>query len=61
VLPLHIEIFIFEKYQNLKFWWHFKEFQAYCLWADFGKLWQFLADSAAFIVADSMPQLGLKS
>jgi hypothetical protein len=31
------------------------------LWADFGKFWQFWADFAALIVADSMPQLGLKS
>jgi hypothetical protein len=34
------------------------------LWADFGKFWQFWqfwADFAALTVADSMPQLGLKS
>jgi hypothetical protein len=30
------------------------------LWADFGKFWQFWADFAA-LIADSMPQLGLKS
>jgi hypothetical protein len=31
------------------------------LWADFGKFGQFWADFAAVTVADSMPQLGLKS
>jgi hypothetical protein len=31
------------------------------LWADFGKFGQFWADFAALTVADSMPQLGLKS
>jgi hypothetical protein len=30
-------------------------------WADFGKFGQFWADFAALTVADSMPQLGLKS
>jgi hypothetical protein len=31
------------------------------LWEDFGKFGQFWADFAALTVADSMPQLGLKS
>jgi hypothetical protein len=31
------------------------------LWADFGKFWQFWAVFAALTVADSIPQLGLKS
>jgi hypothetical protein len=31
------------------------------LWADFGKFGQFWADFAALTVADSMPQLRLKS
>jgi hypothetical protein len=31
------------------------------LWADFGKFGQFWADFDALTVADSMPQLGLKS
>jgi hypothetical protein len=31
------------------------------LWADFDKFGQFCADFAALTVADSMPQLGLKS
>jgi hypothetical protein len=31
------------------------------LWADFGSFGQFWADFAALTVADSMPQLGLKS
>jgi hypothetical protein len=35
--------------------------QANCLWENFGKFWQFWADSPALTVADSMPQLGLKS
>jgi hypothetical protein len=30
-------------------------------WADFGKFGQFWADFAVLTVADSMPQLGLKS
>jgi hypothetical protein len=38
----------FEKRQNLNFWWYFKVLQANCLWADFGKIWQFWADSAAW-------------
>jgi hypothetical protein len=33
----------------------------FCLWADFGKFWQFWADFAALTVAESMPKLGLKS
>jgi hypothetical protein len=32
-----------------------------CFWANFGKFWQFWADFAALVVADSMPELGLKS
>jgi hypothetical protein len=31
------------------------------LWADFGKFGQFWADFIALTVADTMPQLGLKS
>jgi hypothetical protein len=31
------------------------------LWANFGSFGQFWADFAALTVADSMPQLGLKS
>jgi hypothetical protein len=31
------------------------------LWADFGKMGQFWADFVALTVADSMPQLVLKS
>jgi hypothetical protein len=31
------------------------------LWANFGKFWQFWANFAALTVADSMPQLRLKS
>jgi hypothetical protein len=61
MLLLYKEIFIFEKHSNLNFWWHFKVPQANCLWANFGNFWQFWADSATLTVADSMPQLGLKS
>jgi hypothetical protein len=61
VLSLHIEIFIFEKHLNLNFWLYFKVPQANCLWANFGSFGQFWVDSAALTVADSMPQLGLKS
>jgi hypothetical protein len=31
------------------------------LWTDFGKFGQFWADFVALTMADSMPQLGLKS
>jgi hypothetical protein len=41
VLLLYIEAFVFEKYQNLNFWWYFKVPQANCLWENFGKFWQF--------------------
>jgi hypothetical protein len=61
VLSLHIEIFIFEKHQNLKFWWHFKVPQANCLWANFGGFGQIWEDSTTLTVAESMPELGLKS
>jgi hypothetical protein len=33
----------------------------FCLWANFGRFWQFWADFAALAVADSMPKLQLKS
>jgi hypothetical protein len=33
----------------------------FCLWADFGKFGQFWADFAALAMAESMPELGLKS
>jgi hypothetical protein len=33
----------------------------FCLLADLGKLGQFWAEFATLIVADSMPELGLKS
>jgi hypothetical protein len=38
---LHVDFIFFEKYENLKFWWHFKVPQANCLWADFGSFGQF--------------------
>jgi hypothetical protein len=31
--------FFFDKHQNLNFWWHVKDPQASCLWADFGRFW----------------------
>jgi hypothetical protein len=39
----------------------FGKISKFHLWADFGKFLQFWADFAALIVADSMPQFGLKS
>jgi hypothetical protein len=36
-------------------------FQSFVFWVDFGKLWQFWADFAALVVADSMPKDHLKS
>jgi hypothetical protein len=54
VPPLHVQIFIFEKYLNLYFWWNFKV-------SALGRFWQFWADFAALTVADNKPQLGLKS
>jgi hypothetical protein len=35
--------------------------QANCFWADFGIFWEFWADFAALAVADSMPELQMKS
>jgi hypothetical protein len=61
MLLLHIELFIFEKNQKLKFWWYFKVPQANCLWANFGKIWQFWADSTVQAVAESMPEARLKA
>jgi hypothetical protein len=48
--------------RNVYFWkilksWFLAEFQSFIL----GRFWQFWADFAALTVADSMPQLGLKS
>jgi hypothetical protein len=50
--------FLFEKHQNLKFWWHFKVPQANCLWANFGSFGQNLLHLA---VAESMPEAKLKA
>jgi hypothetical protein len=57
VPPLHVQIFIFENTKISIFGGIFK----FHLWADFGKFGQFWAVFAALTVADSMPQLGLKS
>jgi hypothetical protein len=67
VLRLHVQIFIFES-TKISIFGGISKFH---LWADFGKfgqLWavlggfgQFWADFAALTVADSIPQLGLKS
>jgi hypothetical protein len=40
-----LHFFIFEKYENLKFWWHFKVPQANCFWANFGSFGQILLHS----------------
>jgi hypothetical protein len=61
---LHIEIFIFEKHYNLDFWWYFKVsslgkfWQILAVLSSFGQIW---ADFSALTVAESMPELGLKS
>jgi hypothetical protein len=57
VPPLHVQIFIFEN-TKISIFGGISKFH---LWADFGKFGQFWADFAALTVADSMPQLGLKS
>jgi hypothetical protein len=54
VPPLYIEIFIFEKYENLDFWWNFKV-------SSLGRFGQFWAEFAALTVAESMPEERLKS
>jgi hypothetical protein len=54
VPPLHIEIFISKKHWNLDFWRNFKVSSL----GRFGQIW---ADFPAFTVAESMPELGLKS
>jgi hypothetical protein len=40
---LYVDFIFFEKYENLKVWWHFKVPQANSLWVDFGKFQQFWA------------------
>jgi hypothetical protein len=45
--------FFFEKNYNLNFWWYFKIPQAYCLWANFDKIWQF------WVVLDRFEQIQL--
>jgi hypothetical protein len=57
VPPLHIEIFIFEKHWNLDFWRNFKVSSL----GSFGQFWADLGRFSAFTVAESMPELGLKS
>jgi hypothetical protein len=64
VLPLHMEIFIFEKHWNLNFGGISKFLklmvfgQILAVLGSFGQIW---ANYAALTVVDSMPQLGLKS
>jgi hypothetical protein len=36
--------FLFEKYQNLNFWWNFKVSWTTCVWANFGNFRQFWVD-----------------
>jgi hypothetical protein len=51
---LHVEIFIFEKYKNLDFWRYFEVLSM-------DKIWQFWAETAALIVAESLFEARLKS
>jgi hypothetical protein len=57
VPPLHIEILFLKNTEILIF----GEISKFHLWADLGSFGQFWADFPAFIVAESMPELGLKS
>jgi hypothetical protein len=57
VPPLHVQFF-FLKNTKISIFGGISKFH---LRADFGKLGQFWADFAALTMADSMPQLGLKS
>jgi hypothetical protein len=52
VPPLYIEIFIFEK--HLDFWWNFEV-------SSLDRFWQFWAEFAALRVAESLPEVWLKS
>jgi hypothetical protein len=52
------KIFLFLKNTKISIFGGISKFH---LWANFDKFWQFWADFAALTVADSMPQLGLKS
>jgi hypothetical protein len=57
VPPLYIDLFFLKNTKILIF----GGIPKFRLWADFGSFGQFWADFVALTVADSMPQLGLKS
>jgi hypothetical protein len=57
VPPLHVEIFILRNTKILIF----GGISKFSLWVDFGRFWQFWANFATLVVADSMPKDHLKS
>jgi hypothetical protein len=54
----YMEKFLFLKKTKILI---FNGISKYCLWAVFGKILQFWAEFGALVVADSMPELRLKS
>jgi hypothetical protein len=60
MLPLHVQFFIFLFLNNTEIS-NFGGVSKFHLWANFGKFWQFWADFVALAMADSMPELWLKS
>jgi hypothetical protein len=54
-------LLVLKKHQILNFWWYFKISQAICFWANFGKFWQFWANSTTLPMVDNMPLDGLKT
>jgi 2-hydroxychromene-2-carboxylate isomerase len=51
--------YFFWKNKNLNFWWYFEDPQAYVLWADFGKIWQFWKEFASLAMAQSLSKASL--
>jgi hypothetical protein len=59
-----LRFLFFWKEEILKFWWHSKVPRINNLWAKFGKIWLFWAVLGRFcsiVVAESMPNVRLKS
>jgi hypothetical protein len=56
-----VQNFIFEKILKSRFLVEFQSFIFGQIWANLSSFGQFWADFAALTVADSMPQLGMKS
>jgi hypothetical protein len=58
---IHTNFYYFWKTLKSRFLVEFQSFVFRQFWADFGSFGQFWAEIAAFIVAESMPKVWLKS